>query len=76
MQTAVGSTFPYSTVRLPDGIIIAGPWPDTIVTWPGGKLRKATKPEYDLFQALEAANLEIKRLRELLPNVRVSDERQ
>ena len=46
----------YSTVSLPDGIVIGGPWPHTIVSWPGGKYRGATKPEYDLFQALEAAH--------------------
>lgn len=43
----------YSTVPLPDGIVIGGHWPDTIVAWPGGKARGATKPEYDLFQKLE-----------------------
>lgn len=63
---------PYSTVALPDGIVIGGPWPDTIITWPGigydGKgesprFRKATKPEYDLFQALETATAEISQLK-------------
>jgi hypothetical protein len=45
--------YPYSTVTLPDGVVIGGEWPNTIISWPGGKCRQATKPEYDLFQALE-----------------------
>lgn len=45
----------YSTARLPDGIVIGGPWPETIVAWPNGGSRRATKVEYDLFQALEDA---------------------
>ena len=57
-----GSAVPHSTVPLPDGIVIGGPWPHTIVSWPGGKSRGATKLEYDLFQALEAAHAEIERL--------------
>lgn len=44
---------PYSTVDLPDGIVIGGEWPNTLIAWPGGKSRSATKPEHDLFQALE-----------------------
>jgi hypothetical protein len=65
---AHGSASIYSTVPLPDGIVIGGPWPHTIVSWPGGKSRGATKPEYDLFQALEAAHAEIERLRAQTPN--------
>jgi len=61
----------YSTVPLPDGIVIGGPWPHTIVSWPGGKSRGATKPEYDLFQALEAAKAEIEQLRAQAPNEKV-----
>lgn len=60
---ATGSAFPYSTVALPDGIVIGGPWPQTIISWPGGKSRGATKPEYDLFQALEKAHAEIEAMR-------------
>jgi len=48
----------HSTVPLPDGVVIGGPWPHTIITWPGGKSRPATKVEHDLFQALEKANAE------------------
>ncbi len=62
-QPATGSASLYSTVPLPDGIVIGGPWPHTIVSWPRGKSRGATKPEHDLFQALEAAHAEIERLR-------------
>ena len=55
--------FPYSTVDLPDGVVIGGTWPHTIITWPGGKSRNSTKPEYDLFQALAKAQMEIEQLR-------------
>ncbi len=57
-------TVPYSTVALPDGIVIGGQWPNTIIAWPDGKGRPATKPEHDLFQALENAHTEITDLRE------------
>lgn len=67
---AHGSASLYSTVPLPDGIVIGGPWPHTIISWPGGKSRGATKPEYDLFQALEAAHAEIERLRAQTPNAK------
>lgn len=67
------SSAPFSTVALPDGIVIGGPWPHTIVAWPGGKSRGATKPEYDLFQALEKATAELEQLRALLPNTVVRD---
>ena len=40
----------YSTIWLPDGVVIDGRWPNTIITWPGGRSRGATKPENDLFQ--------------------------
>lgn len=56
----------FSTMALPDGVVIGGPWPDTIITWPAPTIaapdgdgrgaprwRRATKPEYDLYQALE-----------------------
>lgn len=43
----------YSTRPLPDGVVISGDWPDVIITWPGGKARGATKPEYDLWRKLE-----------------------
>lgn len=56
-------SFPYSTVPLPDEIVIGGTWPHTIISWPGGKSRGATKPEHDLFQALEAAYEELTTLR-------------
>lgn len=52
-QPKDGATALYSTVVLPDGIVIGGRWPNTIVSWPGGKSRNATKPEHDLFQELE-----------------------
>ncbi len=49
--------FAFSTYPLPDGVVIGGPWPDTIITWPtvgdAPRSRRATKPEYDMFQALE-----------------------
>ena len=54
----------YSTTDLPDGLVIGGEWPGTIVSWPDGKGRRATKPEHDLWRALEAANAEIARLKE------------
>lgn len=57
---------PYSTVPLPDDIVIGGHWPHTIITWPEGKSRSATKPEHDLFQALEKEHAENAALREAL----------
>lgn len=36
---------PYSTVPLPDGIVIGGPYQDTIISWPNGNSRRATKVE-------------------------------
>ena len=66
--TVPPAAFPYSTVPLPDGIVIGGPWPDTIIAWPGGNSRRATKPEYDLFQALEKAHAEIEAMRAQMPN--------
>lgn len=65
------SIYLYSTVPLPDGIVIGGPWPHTLISWRDGKGRRATKPEYDLFQALESANASNKRLLEAL--ARISD---
>lgn len=56
----------YSTVSLPDGIVIGGKWPGTIITWPGGNARGATKPEYDLWQALEQLQSERDELRQAL----------
>lgn len=53
----------YLTVPLSDGVVIGGPWPYTIITWPNGNSRGATKPEYDLFQALEKAHTELEDLR-------------
>ena len=57
------STPLYSTIRLPDGVVIGGRWPNTIITWPGGRSRGATKPEHDLFQELEKAQSEVERLK-------------
>lgn len=48
-------TYPFTTVPLPDGVVVGGPWPYTTVAWPGGNSRGATKTEFDLFQALEKA---------------------
>ena len=67
-KLAPGSEVPYSTVTLPDGVVIGGPWPTTIITWPNGNSRGATKPEYDLFQALEKAHAEIDKLRKGILN--------
>ena len=53
----------YSTIWLPDGVVIDGRWPNTIIVWPGGRSRGATKPEHDLFQALEKAQSEVERLK-------------
>ena len=50
---------PYSTVALPDGVVIGGPWPTAIIAWPNGNSRRTTKPEYDLFQALERLREEL-----------------
>jgi hypothetical protein len=58
--------FAHSTVSLPDGIVIGGAWPFTRIAWPSGNSRGATKPEYDLFQALEKAHAEIKSMRALM----------
>jgi hypothetical protein len=55
--------FPYSTSPLPDGVVIGGFWPNVIISWPNGNSRGATKPEYDLFQALESALEKIKIIR-------------
>jgi hypothetical protein len=52
----MSTPFIHSTVPLPDGIVIGCPWPNTIITWPNGNSRQATKQEYDLFQALEQAH--------------------
>lgn len=59
---------PYSTVPLPDGIVIGGPYPDTIISWRNGNSRRATKTEYDLFQALETTHEALKAARGLLQN--------
>ena len=50
----------YSTMRLPDGVVIGGEWPNVLITWPNGNSRNATKPEHDLWQALEKTNKEHK----------------
>lgn len=65
-------TFPYSTVPLPDGIVIGGLWPYARISWPKGNSRGATKPEYDLFQALEQAHAEIEQLRAQLAKTQVN----
>lgn len=57
---------PYSTIPLPDGVVIGGEWPFTIITWPGGKSRGATRPEADLWRALEKAERENSELRAAL----------
>ncbi len=63
---------PFTTVALPDGIVVGGPWPHTFVSWPGGKSRSATKPEYDLFQALETSVAENVKLRNALQAIVVA----
>jgi hypothetical protein len=59
-------TAKYSTVALPDGIVIGGQWPNTIIAWRHGSRRPATKPEHDLFKALEKEHLKVVKAIELL----------
>jgi len=66
---STGVDFKYSTVPLPDGVVIGGQWPKAIISWPDGKGRGATKPEWDLFQALEKACEEIEAIRETPPSI-------
>jgi len=51
-----------STIPLPDGIVLAGAYPDTVITWPNGNSRGATKPEHDLWRVAEAAMQHIGKL--------------
>lgn len=57
---------PFSTLALPDGIVIGGPYPNTIIAWPNGNSRRATKTEYDLFQLLETTHGELTKLHEVM----------
>lgn len=49
-QPAPEGAVNYSEFDIPDGVVIGMPWPHTLVTWPGGKSRNATKVEHDLWQ--------------------------